>query len=638
MTTGRVKLISHDSHHNEEKFLQGFMDSEEVAQWGRMRFVSEEDLNHSFVSMDFLGDPRQRLIKSRMLSDAGKFLRETRGQPEILGGWYQLGEHQYLLPGDQSFSQVFNGASHHADSLLSQRHALPEMIDLNKRLMVSCFSRDKGMAYQIMPQLFLTMTASGLSAWDSENMEWNLSAADTSVLECVIDNRDLLFNAPPQNYLPIKYPQSTSTDTYLYKAFLEEKNANTEDFMLLTDCYPVSTAFDLYEDYSTAFQQWTKTSSFSGSENATDRVFVLDQVRGIVHLNPEATEFPRSFYLSYHPQVMVQGHLRSAGEDVHLPREPFARVLDHQVGSYYYCIKEKDELNPVISLSSEDLILDGDKFSGAFYGQAPALIHGRCFHPTTLEPLPGYSLSITNQRGIGKIVGMRGTSLQIQSDPNGEFSFHYQPPSLLQAGVSGWAQTSSSLNLSSSHYFDTSLRDLYLYAVWKDDPLVGRDSTSAIEGEVEWNSVLMNGRHVIVYDYSTSMRNPVTNTNGAWAPVRPVSFSETSLTYATDLPGTDNKVAGYWVTGSRESLFSIDGQEFKVLNQHTEQSQGNWFSGAFDYPLGWRLPGLVDPSSVLDGALYFTLNPLFGEHAILFEAGETANYQAGILDIEFELV
>lgn len=637
MTTGRIKLISHDSHHNEEKFLQGFMDAEEVGQWGRMRFVSEEDLNHSFVSMSFLGDPRQQLIKSRMVSDAGKYLRETRGQPEILGGWYQLGQHQYLLPGDQSFTEGFNGTSGHIDTLLSQRHKLPEMVDLNRRIVVSCFSR-RGAIYQITPQLSFTMTASGLSAWDSENMEWDLSAADTSVLECVIDNKDLLFNAPPTNYLPIKYPQSTSTDVYSYKSFLEKQNANPENFALLTDLYPVGTAFNLYEDYSTAFHQWTKTSSFSGSENATDKVFVLDRVRGVVHLNPEATEFPRSFYLSYHPEVMVQGHLRSAGEDVHLPREPFARVLDHQVGSYYYCIKEKDDLAPVLSLTSESMSLTGDTFSGAFYGQPPSLIQGRCFHPVTLKPLPGQTLRISNERGIGKIVGMRGTSMLIQSDPNGEFSFYYQPPSLLQAGVSGWSQTSSSLSLSSSHYFDTSLQDLYLYTVWKDDPLVGRDSTSAIEGEVEWDSVLMNGRHVIVHAYSTGMRNPVTNTAGAWAPVRPVAFTETSLTYATDLPGTDNKVAGYWVTGSREALFSISGQEFKILNQHTEQSQGNWFSGAFDYPLGWRLPGLVDPSSVLDGALYFTLNPLFGDHAILFEAGETANYQAGILDFEFELV
>lgn len=144
----------------------------------------------------------------------------------------------------------------------------------------------------------------------------------------------------------------------------------------------------------------------------------------------------------------------------------------------------------------------------------------------------------------------------------------------------------------------------------------------------EWNKNLLNGVRVILYEYRDDVLHPVTNTLGAFFPLKPDSVSGTQLRFSNrqlPIPAPDNdanNLGGYLVISPSEVSFQAKGIDplsgsivesniVRLLLQLPSFFIGVDNTGALPIPVGWRfVTEEHNIGSGLGGANFITINPL----------------------------
>jgi len=147
------------------------------------------------------------------------------------------------------------------------------------------------------------------------------------------------------------------------------------------------------------------------------------------------------------------------------------------------------------------------------------------------------------------------------------------------------------------------------------------------EEAVEWNSVLKRGARVILYEWTTNAKHPITGEVGAYMPVRPDSIQGNTLIFNNrllaipDSGDIENNLGAYVVVAPGEVRCSAYGRDPFSGNLITSNDvrlrlrlpntlTGVDDSGALPIPHGWTL--VTEEFNIgagLDGANFLTVNP-----------------------------
>jgi hypothetical protein len=144
---------------------------------------------------------------------------------------------------------------------------------------------------------------------------------------------------------------------------------------------------------------------------------------------------------------------------------------------------------------------------------------------------------------------------------------------------------------------------------------------------VEWNTSKKRGARVILYEYSSAARHPITGVAGAYTPVRPTSVSGNVLVFANrllpipDPADRETNLGAYVVIAPTEVRCSAYGRDpfsghiitsndIRLRLRLPNTLTGVDESGALPIPYGWTL--ITEEFNIgagLDGANFLTVNP-----------------------------
>lgn len=145
--------------------------------------------------------------------------------------------------------------------------------------------------------------------------------------------------------------------------------------------------------------------------------------------------------------------------------------------------------------------------------------------------------------------------------------------------------------------------------------------------EKEWNSSLLNGSRVILYEFSNEVQHPLTGEVGAYAPIHPNSITSNTLTFearnlALPAPEDDTlNLGGYAVIAPSEVLvqaYGTDPASGRIIRSNQIKLalnlpgflRGVDRSGELPIPTGWTLVSEeFNIGTALGGANFITINP-----------------------------
>ncbi len=496
----------------------------------------------------------------------------------------------------------------------------------------------------------------------ASKIDW--SVTDTSVHECMIDHiestgLELVFNRNILSLLPQKPLYSTSSLTDGLPALpLLFPSPNPHKFY--TEFYSViASSFDLYSfDGTAGIVTWTAVNNFT-SYGTGDRVYKLNPNIGEVIINTGMIGATGEFRASYNAVPLVEYRIGSTEGNYYQAQETtLARIVTNlDRGSVIYTLRDTEILDNLlikVSIPSLDTI-DSLTWNNCFYGDSPHQIVFTVVNTITGERVPSIPLLISIESGIGSLLGIT-EDLSLYTDENGEAFAYFLPPALGDSiGALTTRVSSTTLQLvsgSDAHYFENLPQEIYLYGIYKDDPLQGRiDDPGNFEGTIVWYPDVRNGRRRLMYVYDPSARHPIYNTPGAFAPLRPTLVTSTSFVYPSTIPLDENtndanNLGGYFVAGPRatkisakvdvssieNTFISTVKRDIKIITGLSSYAKGEYAVGNLRYPFGWRLPGsVINPSSQLGGALFLTINPVAGIADILFESTESEPFTSELV-------
>lgn len=606
-------------------------------------FITKEDLNIG------LND-----FRNLSLVSFKRDLITNFSYPVIYGDSFILEDKEFTLFGNQYDVSLFGHNSDYFPFETSRRHIIDT--NLNHVNKLYCFQfnhRNNTIEFFSRVDQFSTVKSNDEVDYGTSGHKWNWATVDTSIPEFIIDYRftegkEICFNQPLDNFLKSIGPDFTSTEINDYRNFLEKPIQDDKDFHVRwipkAPCKDLR-VFEILN--STELIEWTATAFEGLSLSTSDRYFNLENKIGRLCLNSSFSTSIGEILISYKESIAVAlandftKNLYDASE------LKLGRVNDGNVGSYYLGLQDSKIESFSIDLKIDDTESDGNSFNYLYYGDRPSEIEVKISDGASQLPVVGEEVEIKIRNGLGKIIGEDvNKTIKGFTDNSGYFRAFIQPPKLgNECGVSNISKLdSTTLVLNNGNYFDLNKGDIYTYLISKDDPFTGRDGTNIQDQDILWSDSLLNGRKIILYSYDSI--------SGDFKTVQPTAFDSTSFTYPSSLVevnSTDTSIqyGGYFITGPQYIEMEValvnnkrwtNKSLFKILCKHRNQAQGNISYGGNGYELGWKLlSNGINLSNQIGGALYLTLNPLSGNHTIIFETSNRDNSNP-VLDINLEVV
>ncbi len=663
----KIKIIQFDKYHKDENFLENL--GRETMNQGdnplSEKFLEPKGFRINPFSSEDLGikDFRNTNLIGFKKSDGDKNV-----SPILSGEEFVFEDQLFLLNGNKREIEIFNGRSNQFPGEAKRRHVLGKGISRPESIKCFYFDRLKN-KYILIDKVDEFSKVKSTQEVDNgaSGKFFNWPIIDYSTPEFIIDKRfserkELCLNQDETSFLHFVGPDFTSINIDDYTSVMEIAIRDDEETSVFWSRFSPLNNFSLYERITaTSIREWTRIDFETATLGTGDLFYNLEEKIGRITVNTAFSTFVGDLYCSYQPKLGVS-YLAEGKNSYHAKEIEMGRINDGNVGSYYLSFEEKAPESISLSAEIEECSLSGDVFESLFYGDPPSLVSMKIQNNNTKEPLVGEEVKISIKNNLGRMIGEDlNKTLNLYSDVNGEIKFFLESPRLgRESGATGFEEETSYslllatesgmtlthftvLNYGENHHFDFSKDHLYTYVTLKDDPFVGRQGTQITDEDIIWSNSILNGRNVIVNEYSPA--------NQEWRPVQPYAQTETQLMFQANLPevnatDTSIKYGNFVVMGPRYIVLEvelpkrkkyIDPRQYKVLVKFRNQAQGNHVSSGNLYPLGWKLlSNAQNLANQFGGALYMTLNPVFGNETIVFEVSEYENSHP-ILDLYFEV-
>ncbi len=699
-SSAQLVLCIYDVEKEENDPFSFVVSTDHQMSWGKGRFLDLEDRSLVGLKVNpyYSTIENQDSLVSGIREDLndGKWWGTKRlggdkeSVPLFHEGRFQYKNNWHDFAADRTIHTPFNFLSD-IDVSSSNRHKFSFPFDIESPISLTVYKReiekvDKPyIEFQQVDEF--SVYPSHLSNIYHKGPFIDYSVIDTSTKEFMIDymetkGNEIICNDNIDSLLKIghTYPYVDSTELI---PVLSKLLPTATPLTYLTEYYSVKD-FHLYSKIGATLPEWTSTtpaSFITPSYLPTDKVYVIDKTYGKVYLNPNMIEIPGELYCHYKAIPMLQYSLPTEqGHHYTASEASLKRIVTNlDKGSLIFCLRDIEQINnAILSLDSETLISsDGYLFSGAYYGDSIHKVILSVNDESTDEPLASIPVkleSLTPYIKAGSFLGTEETDV-LYTDENGQIILYFQPAPLGDSiGITNLSRDGvnfKKLNTTGSnliHGFEDMPNELYLYLIYKDDPLIGRaanpgwdpgSTPSNFEGTILWDSTKLNGRKRILYELSNAHRNPIDNTLGAFVPTRVGKINNNSFEFLSDLPlaepsNDSNVIGGYFMAGPRKVRFraSIDTSlidtpnpstfEFEIVVRLSPYAKGEYIDLSNNkYPLGWRLPsGSLQASSQIGGALFLTLDPVSGTYDVLYpiDTNTTVKTISSELGILFEVV
>lgn len=612
-STAAIRLAVFDNVNNETKLLAKYMNTVQEGQ--RLRG------NNSLQSPGFTFEDEQEIYTE--LDYAGLTIQNN---PVIKDGFYSVNNAKHLLYSDRSVFEIFNYNSIYVPTESALRHLCAYECDF-EHVEVCIFERRK---QDVIKHLYNRVSTFTLLPPHTEERNWPYyytSYFDTSEREFVVDTAFNKFREIVVNKVDSVYSRFDSTHTAMSAWTAVLDNYSSTDHIIKYPYYPLDTsANQLYtwDSASTNLASWTLTSTIPGT--ATGRFYTLNAKEGIAYLNTAISTYGTA-YLGYKAIPAVVYYLDNEHTFYSAQEEKIGRIVDDpKHSSYYFALDHSLSKEIELSLDIPDAVKSGSVWKSIYYNQPWLQINLTLKNKITLDPIPSEKLTITLLNSVGKLQNQ-----VVYTDVDGKAKCYYKPATYSEAFIPVTTSNSTTLVNTRLQYLDTDMSKVYLYGIWKDDPLIGSTTTSTDEYSKAWSSSLLNGRKVIFYHWNTAIYNPVTNTQGAFSPVRPVVSTSTTITYSTAVPlydATDTSISigGLSLIGDLKANLQIkyldQTSNYTLVNQLSREQRGQAEYLGKDYSFGFRVySSNLSLSDTLDAATYLTINPYNSKYTILFEGG-----------------
>jgi len=649
----------------------------------RYRPPNESQLNLDQVQLskypsEPIYSPNSLLGKTEIVS-IEKVDGDKKQFPVLESFTYTFNNNDYFLNSNLVQNEVFNFTTVISSESTSLRHRLGLDVDLAYPIFLRNYKRTaKNVRPYIEWEFSSELETYGTNQLYDDNNLIQTSFLNTTVNTFMVDNfistnREIIVNKSPQDLMLHLYvgPRFSSGTTYDYKPVLEELRLSIDSTRLLTEFFPTTTDFILYEESGTQFLEWTAVNDFSASL-PNDKHYILNNGQGEVIINQSETGFVGKLFCSYTSMPRVEYVPKNTlAQPAYEAKETIEsrHINSPEEGSFIYSIEDTDNYADVtLVVSSEDLSYSNPYWQGIYYGDPPVLIKIQALNIKTNLPVSDLPLKIKGLFGLGKVLGSRNDEITLTTDKDGYVEFYFKPPSPSQNSVGTTSVekalgTDNRLKIVDKNYYNFANDNnaLFLYGIYKDDPLLGRiEGTNDAEEMVVWDSFSLNGRRRILYNYSTSAINPIDNSTGAYIPVLPSYIGRDSVVFSTSLPeynatDTSNMLGGLWLVGDRFEQFDVEinptskndlpsfkkrkiDKSFQVKVSFDSKDKGYVSEGGSYKAFGWKLDSTSSTSATrLGGPLFLSLNYLSGDYDILYGGG-TASYPVPSLDLSFEVV
>lgn len=612
-STAAFRVAVFDDVNNEKKSLAKYMSTVQDGQ--RLRG------NNSLQCPGFTFEDEQEVFTE--LDYAGLTIQNN---PVIRDGFYSVNNDKHLLYSDRSVFEIFNFSSTYVPTESALRHLCSYECDF-EHVEVSLFERRN---QDIVKHLYKRVSTFTLLPTQTQERHWPYyytSYFDTSEREFVVDTAFAKFKEIVVNKVDSAYSRFESTHTAMSAWTAVLDSYSSTNHVIKYPFYPLDSAVNqlyTWDSASTNLVSWTLTSTIPGAE--TGRFYTLNDKEGIAYLNTAISTYGTA-YLGYKAIPAVIYYLDNEHTFYSAQEEVIGRIVDDpKHSSYYFVLDHSLSKELELSLDIPDATKDGSVWRSIYYNQPWKQINLTLKNKITLDPIPSQKLTITLLNSVGKLQNQT-----VYTDVDGKAKCYYKPATYSEAFIPVTTSNSTTLVNSRLQYLDTNLSKVYLYGVWKDDPLVGSTSTTTDEHSKAWSTSLLNGRKVIFYHWNTAIYNPVTNTQGAFSPVRPAALASTSLTYDTAVPlysATDTTIAvgALSLIGDLKANLRIEyfdqTANYTLVNQLSREQRGQAEYLSKDYGFGFRVySSNLSVADTFDAATYLTINPFNSKYTILFEGG-----------------
>lgn len=679
-------LAVYDDQGTNQKTLDELASTDNQLTWSQSRFPDLESRSSAGLRINnYLSElaTEDTLISGILLDeDDGKWHGAKRSggdskfYPLFHEGQFQFKNNWYTLTSERTIQEVANLTSQVNSTETAFRHRFSKLPDSQFGARSTIFKREEDQVptpyidFQLVNEF--TPFAGHLSTIYHKGSYIDWDVVDATVEESMIDeveagNWELVFNQDLTT-MPAAKPYYTPVSLNERLPYLSTCFSSNDSNVYLTEYFPVnSNTFNFYTYDGTNVTQWTSTSTLDAA-GPSDLVYKLNPSYGEVVANPNLTTFPGEPLAEFESLPLVEYRISSNQGDYYSAQEAsLARLITNvDRGSVIYALRDPEIFENIsINIEIETLnTLDNTNWINSFYGDSTHKILFTVIDSVTNDPVAGVPLKVSLESGIGQLLGIED-DVVLYTDENGEAFSYFLPPMLGDSiGIKTVTRggTTNELILTgglTEHFFEPVPSEIYLYGIYKDDPLVGRiDDPGNFEGTIVWDNTLKNGVKRLLYEYDSNTRHPIFDTLGAFVPLRPIQVDSDKFIFLNALPldeasNDSNNLGGYFIAGPRRTNLSVQvdldtlgississtvKRDFSIVTGLSGTAKGDYVVNNLRYPFGWRLPGNIDPASQLGGALYLTINPVAGTANILFETSQQYKHFTADLGLQVNVI
>jgi hypothetical protein len=678
---GKYILAVYDNQGINKTPMHELASTEGVMVWNKSRFPDLESRSNAGLRVNTYipGLATPETVVSGVLKDEddGKWVGAKRSGgdgkffPLFKEGQFQYKNNWYTLASERTVQEAANLTSLVESTETAFRHRFHRQPVPEYGARATVFKRESDLVprpyidFQLVDE-FTTYAGHQTTIYHKGGyIDW--SVVDNTVPECMIDkvqasSFELVFNQDLTSLVEVQ-PYYTPASLNERLPYLSTCIPTASSTKYLTEYFPVrSSNFNFYTYDGTNVAQWTATSTFDAA-GPSDLVYILNPSMGEIVTNTNLSSFPGEPLCEFEAVPLVEYRLPTDEGDYYSAQESgLARITTNiDRGSVIYALRDPEIFNNLaIQVEIPSLFTsDNTQWTNSFYGDSVHKIVFTVVDTTTSEVVAGVPLKITKESGIGQLLGINA-NVTLYTDENGEAFTYFLPPMLGESiGLKDVTRGIDPKELVldgglTAHHFENIPKEIYLYGIYKDDPLLGRiDDPTNFPGTVIWDPVAKNGRKRVLYEYDPLATHPIYDTLGAFAPVRPLFVTSDRFVFANDLPldeplNDSNNLGGYFVAGPRRTNCSVEvdidvlgisttssvKKNFNIITGLSSFAKGHYVVGNVRYPYGWRLPGNINPSSQLGGTLYLTINPVAGTADILFETSQQYKHFSSALALQ----
>lgn len=642
----------------------------------------------SYYQSGIQGEPETATDLELQRIELESFDYRRKWLPKLWHGFYYLSDENHFLFSDESVVQNVD----YTDNRSGRNYLLLDKVPkASNPLLARMYIRDDDWVERIYRDVKLVTKFSGI-AEDGEELETESSTGE-------IDWDNVEENIPET----LIFYETDTPSLIFNNDWTKLVGAEASEYAELADCenlglcngegnqrfytkyFPIQDNAELHvylvDDSAEEFTEWTRVSNFDAS-GPIDEHFIVDEDYGIIQFGDGTNgEIPaENFYVfvTYRATLRVEYEEEGTTDlctGLLAEVNPVAQSLNHG----FITVNGYDDEPDTITLEADPLIVE----MATDLSFLTATVLSRSGRPC--RDIDVY-FEFVDGDDVGSIGGIRAPgSFLGRTNAAGLARTYYRPPSSIE-DMTWYTSTISTsgmglvlpLGAEPDPFYD---EHIYTYAIYRDDPMMGKAGADTTIGEVAWTTTPRpNGRKVILYEVTTSgsWKDPITGVgasgpNPIYRPLRPGSFDlgENSLEYTVALtpPETGDTVTSTWIGGyavvasrsvtlraycfSRRLNTNIYSNEVTLSIILPERMRGTYIEAGdkANIPFGWRLYDAdYTIASAITAGTYLGINPRAGAYPIIdviggetwdgtspSDSSDEAEYTFGRLHIVFEV-